>query len=73
LFGRCREALLVAYVATIRGGGAPLLPARSEDLNRVLLALELEKALYELTYELGNRPDWVSIPLSALARLAQTP
>jgi predicted trehalose synthase len=38
----------------------------------VLLALELEKALYELTYELGNRPDWISIPLSALARMART-
>jgi maltose alpha-D-glucosyltransferase/alpha-amylase len=73
LFERCREALLVAYVATVRAGGAPLLPARPEDLDRVLLALEIEKALYELTYELGNRPDWVSIPLSALARLAQTP
>ena len=71
-FERCREALLAAYVETVRAGGAPLLPAGPEALGRVLLALETEKALYELTYELGNRPDWVSIPLSALARLAQT-
>jgi maltose alpha-D-glucosyltransferase/alpha-amylase len=73
LFGRCREALLVAYVATVRAGGAPLLPRRPEDFDRVLLALEVEKALYELAYELGNRPDWVPIPLGALARLARTP
>ena len=73
LFRRCREALLVAYVATVRAGGAPLLPASSAELDRALLALEVEKALYELTYELGNRPDWVSIPLSALARLARIP
>ena len=30
----------------------------------------LEKALYELTYELNNRPDWVRIPLTGIARLA---
>jgi maltose alpha-D-glucosyltransferase/alpha-amylase len=72
LFGRCRQAVLATYVETIRSGDAPLLPARSEDLTRALAALELEKALYELTYELGNRPDWVSIPLSALARFAET-
>jgi maltose alpha-D-glucosyltransferase / alpha-amylase len=71
LFEKCRKALLVAYVATIRAGGAPLLPEHPEDLERVLLALEVEKALYELTYELGNRPGWVSIPMSALARLAE--
>jgi maltose alpha-D-glucosyltransferase/alpha-amylase len=72
LFQRCREAVLSAYVETIRAEGAPLLPASPDDLRRALLALELEKALYELTYELGNRPDWVSIPLSALARMAQS-
>ena len=48
--------MLVRYVETIRGW-APLLPANSEDLEGALLALELEKALYELTYELGNRPE----------------
>jgi maltose alpha-D-glucosyltransferase / alpha-amylase len=73
LFEGCREALVAAYVGTVRAGGAPLLPAGPEALSRVLLALEVEKALYELTYELGNRPDWVSIPLAALARLASTP
>jgi maltose alpha-D-glucosyltransferase/alpha-amylase len=37
------------------------------DSNRSLLELfELEKALYELRYEIANRPDWVSIPLSDL-------
>jgi maltose alpha-D-glucosyltransferase/alpha-amylase len=72
LFTWCRQAVLATYVETIRAGDAPLLPARPEDLTRALVALELEKALYELTYELGNRPDWVSIPLSALARFAAT-
>jgi maltose alpha-D-glucosyltransferase / alpha-amylase len=72
LFQGCRAGVLTAYVETVRAGGAPLLPANGDALDRVLVALELEKALYELTYELGNRPDWISIPLSALARMAQT-
>jgi trehalose synthase-fused probable maltokinase len=71
LFERCRAALLAAYVETVRAGEAPIVPARPDDLTRALLALEVEKALYELGYELGNRPDWVSIPLAALARLAR--
>jgi maltose alpha-D-glucosyltransferase/alpha-amylase len=70
-FGACRSALLAAYLGTIQAAGTPLLPARPADQSCALLALELEKALYELVYELGNRPDWVSIPLSALAQLAQ--
>jgi predicted trehalose synthase len=31
-----------------------------------LAALELEKAAYEVLYELNNRPDWLPIPLAAL-------
>jgi maltose alpha-D-glucosyltransferase/alpha-amylase len=32
----------------------------------LITLFEIEKALYELRYELGNRPDWVPIPLRAL-------
>lgn len=71
LFWQTRQAFLAAYVETVRTGGAPLLPTRPEGLERALLALEVEKALYELAYELGNRPDWVAIPLAALARFAE--
>jgi maltose alpha-D-glucosyltransferase/alpha-amylase len=70
-FDHCRAAVLATYIETIRRAGTPLLPAQPADQRHALLALELEKALYELVYELGNRPDWVAIPLSALARLAQ--
>ena len=31
---------------------------------------ELEKVLYEVDYELNNRPPWVAVPLAGLARLA---
>ncbi|MHB1250370.1 MAG: alpha-amylase, partial [Polaromonas sp.] len=46
---------------------------QSLDPERGLLGLfELEKALYELRYEIGNRPDWVRIPLLGILGLAQT-
>jgi maltokinase len=37
----------------------------------VMTAYELDKALYELEYELSHRPEWVSIPLDALERLVK--
>jgi maltose alpha-D-glucosyltransferase/alpha-amylase len=36
----------------------------------LIVLFEIEKALYELRYELGNRPDWAPIPLHALATLS---
>ncbi|HYH11256.1 MAG TPA: phosphotransferase, partial [Thermomicrobiales bacterium] len=39
--------------------------------SAVLAALEVHKALYEVRYELSNRPDWLEIPLNALRRLAE--
>lgn len=42
--------------------------AQAEELLRMYL---IEKALYELEYELNNRPDWVRIPLRGLRQLLQ--
>ncbi len=55
---RVREAFLAGYRST----AADLLPDSAEDARVILDALELEKLLYELRYELGHRPDWVRIP-----------
>jgi maltose alpha-D-glucosyltransferase/alpha-amylase len=61
------ETYLRAYLATLDASG--LLPD-DPDVRRTLLeAFVLDKALYELAYELGNRPDWASIPLDGLLRL----
>jgi len=47
--------------------------APPEDVARRLVRLfTIEKALYEVRYELGNRPDWVRIPLSGLAAHLET-
>jgi maltose alpha-D-glucosyltransferase/alpha-amylase len=61
-----RRAFLDAYDESMRAAGAPGLDAAGD-----LLALaELEKALYELRYELANRPAWVGIPLAGVRALA---
>jgi maltose alpha-D-glucosyltransferase/alpha-amylase len=57
-------AFLAAYCETV--GGAGLLPAEPEAFAALLDAFMLEKAFYELAYELNNRPDWVRIPLSGI-------
>jgi len=48
---------------------ADILPPGGEAFDAVLDAFLLDKTLYELGYELNNRPDWVTLPLSALARV----
>ena len=40
------------------------------EATALLDLFELEKALYELRYELDNRPDWVGVPLAGIAALA---
>ena len=41
--------------------------------QQMLLALLLEKAFYELMYELNNRPSWLNIPLNGLLALVGNP
>ena len=58
---------LRAYLATV--DGAPFVPSSREDLDLLLQTFALDKAVYELAYELNNRPDWVHIPLMGLLKL----
>jgi maltokinase len=50
------------------GGIDLLLPVSIADRESLLGAFELDKALYEIIYELSHRPDWVDIPVSAVRR-----
>jgi maltose alpha-D-glucosyltransferase/alpha-amylase len=43
-----------------------LLPSTGDELRVCLDAHLLDKALYELGYELGSRPDWVGIPVAGI-------
>jgi predicted trehalose synthase len=63
---RARSAFLDAYVEAV---DPSLLPAGRDAVGRLLAIFELEKAVYELRYELNHRPDWVSIPVAGIERL----
>ena len=64
-----RRAFIESYVAESRRGGARYLPASDDDVRQSLAAWELDKALYEVNYELNNRPDWLALPLAATLKL----
>ncbi len=51
-----------------RAAGAPFLPATPGDLETLLEVSVLEKVVYEVAYEMNNRPTWLSIPLSGILR-----
>jgi len=65
---RARERFLESYLDTV---DATLLPSGEAAIERLLAVYELEKAVYELRYELDNRPDWVRIPVAGIERLMQ--
>jgi maltose alpha-D-glucosyltransferase/alpha-amylase len=58
---------LRAYLA--EAGDAPFLPRSQSGLEVLLDVLLLEKAIYEVGYELNNRPDWLWIPLAGIREL----
>ncbi|HEX9364174.1 MAG TPA: maltose alpha-D-glucosyltransferase [Candidatus Dormibacteraeota bacterium] len=60
-------AFLKSYLAT--AGNVSWVPQSHEDLELQLTTMLLEKALYELRYELNLRPDWVRIPLRGILDL----
>jgi maltose alpha-D-glucosyltransferase/alpha-amylase len=64
-------AFLRTYLQT--ADGAPFLPTRRRHVRTLLDASLLEKAIYEVSYELANRPGWVRIPLSGIRGLLSAP
>jgi trehalose synthase-fused probable maltokinase len=60
------ERFLDEYMKTARG--AEFLPPSREEIMALLQLHVLEKAVYELGYELNNRPDWVAIPLEGISK-----
>jgi maltose alpha-D-glucosyltransferase/alpha-amylase len=60
-------AFLRGYLSVARG--APFLPKDQGELDDLLVVHVLEKAIYELAYELNNRPGWVRLPLTGISGL----
>jgi maltose alpha-D-glucosyltransferase/alpha-amylase len=58
---------LKSYFANAQSGS--FLPSGREEISALLRIHLLEKAIYELSYELNNRPAWVAIPLAGISRL----
>jgi maltokinase len=67
---RARELFLEGYMQEV---DPRLLPVGSQGIAKLLTLFELEKLLYELRYELDNRPDWVVVPVAAIGRLLEEP
>jgi len=65
---QAREQFLDGYLATV---DPTLLPSGQVAIERLLAVFELEKAVYELRYELDNRPEWVRIPVAGIQRLME--
>jgi maltokinase len=66
---QAREVFLSSYFDRVE---PTLLPTGEAQVQGLLAIFELEKALYELQYELDNRPDWVPIPVAGIARLVES-
>jgi maltose alpha-D-glucosyltransferase/alpha-amylase len=58
---------LKAYFAAT--AGTDFLPASQEERKSLLDFLLLEKAVYELGYELNSRPDWVDVPIRGILEM----
>jgi maltokinase len=65
---QARARFLERYLRTV---DPTLLPAGEAATANLLSVFELEKAIYELRYELNNRPDWVAIPVAGIVRLLE--
>jgi len=60
---------LFEYLDTVKELG--ILPENKEDIRILMEALLLEKCLYEIRYELNNRPDWVDIPIKGILSILE--
>lgn len=81
LTGEMMQPLAQAWVATVSSAflesyrevaqNGDFLPKQQAEFDALLDAYLIEKAVYELQYELNNRPDWVRIPAQGILRLIE--
>jgi maltokinase len=65
-----RAEFLDGYLETV---DPTIVPAGREQFDKLLAVFELEKAVYELRYELSMRPDWLPIPVAGILRMLEEP
>ena len=63
------DAFWNGYTAIARPGHVSFMPGTHAGAHTVLRLFELDKTIYEIGYELNNRPDWLNIPLNGLRRM----
>jgi len=71
-----RERSAAAFLAAYREimSNQPLWPADPQAAGQLLNFFLLEKAFYEIEYELAYRPEWLRVPLTGMLRiLSQQP
>jgi maltose alpha-D-glucosyltransferase / alpha-amylase len=64
---RSAATFVAAYRETITD--PRLWPQGTEESDRLLDFFLIDKALYEIEYELSHRPDWVRVPLAGILRI----
>jgi trehalose synthase-fused probable maltokinase len=66
---RLRESFLDGYLTGAIAHHAAFFPRDRHTIDAWIDFFEVEKALYEVEYEINNRPAWVGIPLRAILRI----
>jgi len=64
------QYFLDSYFA--KTGGSNIVPADPKQREHLMRAYLMNKAVYELNYELNNRPDWASIPLRGIMKILES-
>jgi maltokinase len=67
---RARSEFIDGYLETV---DPAIVPAGQEQFEKLLAVFELEKAVYELRYELLLRPEWLQIPVAGILRMLEEP
>jgi maltose alpha-D-glucosyltransferase/alpha-amylase len=68
-----QKAFLDAYKPPSKPTDVEILPASPQAVDALVELFVVEKACYELCYELNHRPEWVSVPLAGLLAWLATP
>ncbi len=66
-YGYVAGSFLRGYLSAV--AGSDLVPADGETFEALLRAFLLDKAIYEVGYELNNRPAWIGIPLRGITQV----